>query len=80
MLYEVITECYLNLEQYPEALQHYRKAIRLNKNNANAWYGSGLIMWMEGNLSEATTDLKKALKLDDENPDFWLMFGKVNHA
>ncbi len=43
-----------------------------------AWYGSGLIMWMEGELSESLVHIKKAIKLDDENPDFWLVYGKVN--
>ena len=69
-----------HLEDYSKSYQYYKQAIQLDSNNADGWYGAGVVLMVEENLQESLVFLKKAIKLDDSCADFWNAFGKVNAA
>ena len=49
------------------------------KNNDTAWFGLGLIFWINQDFDESIVFVKKALKLDNKNSEYWLTLGKINN-
>ena len=49
----------------------------MNEDNDTAWFGLGLIMWIERNFTESIVFIKKALEIDEGNPEYWLTLAKV---
>ena len=70
-------ECYLNLEDYIHSEYYYQKAIKTNKDNDTAWFGVGLIMWVEKKWEESIIFIRKAIKIDNSNSEYWLTLAKV---
>jgi tetratricopeptide (TPR) repeat protein len=52
---------------YAEAIKAYDKAIRLDPNDAAAWYNKGLALSDQGKYDEALKAYDEAIRL---NPDF----------
>lgn len=73
-----IAECYLQIEDFTNAIQHYKTAIQLYPKNADAWYGAGIVLMLEERLPESLVFLKKSLKIDNQCADYWNAFAKVN--
>jgi tetratricopeptide (TPR) repeat protein len=57
---------YTHLEQYPEALESYTRAIELNIGNVDALVGRSELLLREDKVSEALRDIKAVLKYDPE--------------
>jgi superkiller protein 3 len=59
----VLTE----LGRLPEAVTHYREALRLNPDNPEACFNLGVALLKQGQKEEAIQQLQQALKL---KPDY----------
>ena len=58
-------------EQFGQAERHFRHALRLDKENAEAWHGLGVTLQQQGNISEAYEALHKAIDLNPNVPEAW---------
>jgi tetratricopeptide (TPR) repeat protein len=76
-IYCMIAECYLKMHKNKKASHYYSKALAINENNANAMHGLGFILHAEGKPQKAHTLLKKAVKIESDNGDFWYTYAKV---
>ena len=45
--------------------------------NDTAWFGAGLLKWIDGKYDESVSFIRKAIKLDRQNSEYWLTLGKV---
>ena len=52
-----------NQSKYDEAIKAFDEAIRLNPNDANAWFGKGIALQGLGNTTEADAAIAKAQEL-----------------
>ena len=57
---------FYKLKDYEEAKKHYKKVLDLDKGNANAYNGLGVIYIEEGLIEEGINYCEKALEI---NPD-----------
>ena len=55
-------------DQYPQAIEHYTRATRLNAGLAEAYFGLGRTFLDSGRAAEAVEPLETAVKLQPENP------------
>jgi tetratricopeptide (TPR) repeat protein len=62
---------------YEGAIADFTKAVELSPNNEEAYYGRGLMFWIQGKESESTDDFKKAAQL---NPKFEEIFLDLSNA
>ena len=53
---------------------------RLAPEYADPWFGLGIIALETGAPDDAMIFLRKAVRLDDENPEIWYMLGKAHYA
>ncbi len=58
----------LDSARYDEALTHFRRAIELEADNADAWANLGITLVWKGSLEEAATALDKAETLNPRHP------------
>ena len=77
--YCYMAECYLHMNKPDDAFLNYQKALKINRKNVNAWYGSGTILWTKKNFKEANKHINKALKLNNKESDYWSVSAKINH-
>jgi tetratricopeptide (TPR) repeat protein len=75
----MIGDCFIQTKKYDLAFTCYQQALIYNKNNDRAWFGSGLIMKFKGDFHAAWNYLKKAVKIDEKNSDYWFFLAKVSH-
>jgi tetratricopeptide (TPR) repeat protein len=66
----------LDLRRYPEAQPVLEAAVRLDPQNAEAWYLLGLIHKTAGNAKEAVQVLEKSADLDPKNADTHFVLGQ----
>ncbi len=71
-------ELYEEIKKYDKAIESYKKAIDIDKNLAEAWFGIGIINYYKNDLFESLFFIKRALKIDPENPEFLFYLGKLN--
>lgn len=55
-------------QDFPEAVQHFRKATELNPKFADAYLGLGMTLLTEKNYADAVAPLEAAVKLEPGNP------------
>ena len=66
-------ESYRMNQQWDIAEIHFEKSLKLNKNNARAWYCYAYILSMSGRLAEADIAIKHSIRLEPTIPDLkWL--------
>ena len=63
--------------RFEEAIEYYRKAIRIHPNNAEAQYGLGLVFAAQGRLDEAIENYRKAIQI---NPDYCNALNDLGYA
>ncbi|WP_224247732.1 hypothetical protein [Hyalangium gracile] len=59
-----LAAAYVLAERYPEAMEEYTLALRLNIANVDALVGRSELYLREGKVAEALTDMHAALQLD----------------
>lgn len=69
---------YLSSGNFSEARILLYNAVLLNKNEALAWAGIGMLNFYENRLKESFMNLKKAVHLDSKNPDFEYALAQVS--
>ena len=61
--------------QYDEALALVNKGIRLDANNANAWYNKGIILFKMCRYQDALNSFAQAADIDPEFTEAWFNKG-----
>jgi tetratricopeptide (TPR) repeat protein len=65
-----IAEAYEHLEEYDLALHYYRKSLQMQPELPDPWLGTGIVLDLMERTTEALPFLKKAVQLDELNPDY----------
>jgi len=63
--------------RYGEAREHYREALRIEPDYAEAWYNLGTLDIRAGDLDAALVNFRKALDFDADNPKFHNNYANV---
>ena len=69
--YYFIGECYEKLEEMGKAENYFRKAVLKEPEFARAWVGLAVISEFHQRPLEGIHCMRKALEIEDKNPDFW---------
>jgi len=75
-----LSEDYLILKDYENALISAHKVLNLDANNAEAYFMIGLINLENDNQENAIKAFTKATELEPELTDAWIMLGDLYHA
>ena len=67
----------LTQQKFGRAEHHFRHALRLDANNAEAWHGLGVALHQRGLSSEAYEALHKAIDLNPDVPEVWHALAQV---
>lgn len=67
----LIGECFEKLENMNQAERYFRKAVAKDPECARAWVGLGVVAEHYKRPLEGIHCIKKALDIDDKNPEFW---------
>jgi tetratricopeptide (TPR) repeat protein len=73
-----IGEAYAKLEKNKQALSYFEKSIELDNMYADAFYGQAYILFSIKKFTDAYYSIKKAIKFDPEDPDFWHLSALIN--
>ena len=73
-----LAECYEKLNEITMARKYYQEAIELAPDFADPWFGLGIIALNTGNTDDSLIFFRKAVRLDDENPEIWYLLGKAH--
>src|SRR6185369_529768 len=68
--------CY-HLGNLPEAIIHYREALRLSPQSADIYSNLSLVLLDSGLLEDAEAHCREALRLRPEHPEALLNLGKI---
>jgi tetratricopeptide (TPR) repeat protein len=74
-----LAECYEKTNNFTLAKKYYHEAIDLSPEYADPWLGLGIIALNAGKAEESLIYLRKAIRLDDQNPEIWYLFGKAHY-
>lgn len=75
-----LAECYEKTNEIVLADKYYHEAIELAPEFADPWFGLGVVAFNSGQLDDSMIFLRKAVRLDDENPEIWYFLGKAHYA
>lgn len=70
-------EAYERLERYEEALDCYRKSKEINPDLAEPWLGTGIILELQGEVTQAINFIQQAVHLQPENANYRLVLGEA---
>ena len=82
-LHLYLATCYANLSMTDRskialAEQEYEKVLELDSRSSRAEYGlAALLYYQIGNEQEATAHLERSLLLNDEDPDAYILMGRI---
>ena len=65
--YELLTETYVRIGRYPQAVKAGGEAVRVNPSDANSYFNLGIALRNEGELDRAIASYREAIRL---KPDF----------
>lgn len=68
-LYNNLGLTYFSLKEYPKSIQYYKKAIMLDSEATTRYINLALSQKAHGRPQDALRTLKRAQKIDPENPD-----------
>ena len=57
--------------QYEKALELVNKEIKIDANNANAWYNKGIFLFKMGRCQDARNSFAQATDIDPEFAEDW---------
>jgi len=72
-----IGDCYIKLNDFDNAFNYYNKALEINPNFSDAWYGLAQIDKEKGLIDSCVEKIKKAIDLNSENADYWFSLGEI---
>jgi tetratricopeptide (TPR) repeat protein len=77
--YEGLTHVELGRKSYDKALEHGRKAIELNADNADAHYALGLVYGFKKDLNNSAASYEKTIALNPEHAYAHYQLGLVQY-
>ncbi len=72
-------ECHEKLAEWPEAKAHYQRALELDAEADEAWYGLGVILCAQDRWFEAIHFIRKAIDLYDQSGEYWLGLARAEY-
>lgn len=76
-IYCCLGECYEQLNNDSLAIDNYRRAIELDSEFSDAWYGLAMVAYKKNNYDDCLKTLKKALYIQPDNSDYWFSLGNL---
>ncbi|MFC2097128.1 tetratricopeptide repeat protein [Bacteroidota bacterium] len=78
VVYTYIGECYERLNDYKKAIDNYNLALDNDNEFSDAWFGIGLVKLFEEKYFESISYVKKAIKFNSSNSEYYYALGNVN--
>jgi tetratricopeptide (TPR) repeat protein len=75
--YCYIGECYEKLNEADYATFYYKKALDIDANMADAWYGLSIASYMKENVEQSLKHLLKAIEIDEHNVEYLYSLGNI---
>lgn len=75
--YCYIGECYERLNNLDQALHYFEQSLQKKDLHADAWLGKAIILNLKNNHKQAYQYIKKALAIDDKEPDYWYTCAEI---
>lgn len=66
-------------QKYPQALQAYEEALRMDPQNFYAWNGKGTVLYNQNQYKKALEAYSRATEIDPDNSVVWVSAGLVLH-
>lgn len=76
--FAVLGTALLNAGKLREARQLFYTALSLDKKQPLAWAGFGLVEFYENNISTSVLNLRQAVYLEPNEPDYYFIFAQVS--
>ncbi|WP_448518732.1 tetratricopeptide repeat protein [Rhodoflexus sp.] len=76
-MYCCLAATYEKRKDYNKASALYRKAVSMDEQCADGWYGIGMCLIGRERWYEAINFLKKSVRIDSECEDYWLALAKA---
>jgi predicted aspartyl protease/thioredoxin-like negative regulator of GroEL len=76
--FAVLGTTILNAGKFPEARKIFYTALKVDKREALAWAGLGLIEFFENRIEDCVNDLRQAVYLDPEVADYYFTFAQIS--
>lgn len=76
--FAILGESLLNMGEFESARLAYVNALYLNKKEALAWAGLGMLDFYENRISDSLQNLREAVYLEPNEPDFVFALGQVS--
>ena len=72
-----VANLYYDGRQFPEAIQYYRRAVRIQPHNADVLTDLGTSLWYTGDADQAIANFEQALKYRPGSPETLFNLGVV---
>jgi tetratricopeptide (TPR) repeat protein len=76
-MYCCLAATYEKRKDYTKASELYRKAVNMDEQCADGWYGIGMCLIGRERWYEAINFLKKSVRIDSECEDYWLALAEA---
>ncbi|HAI76771.1 MAG TPA: hypothetical protein DCM08_11035, partial [Microscillaceae bacterium] len=70
---------YEKQDDFTRAIQYYRKALQQSQDHADAWFGLGTCMIAQEKWFESVHFLKKAVRLNELQENYWLALANAEY-
>ena len=74
-----IGECHEKLREWEKARQFYRKALEIDPNMDEAWFGQGVLLQEQERPYEALHFFRKAVELYGDSGEYWAALGAAEN-
>ncbi|HXY07744.1 MAG TPA: tetratricopeptide repeat protein [Terriglobales bacterium] len=72
-----VADLYYDGRQFPEAIQYYRRAVRIQPHNPDVLTDLGTSLWYTGDADQAIANFEQALKYRPDSPEALFNLGVV---
>ncbi len=72
-----VANLYYDGQQFPEAIQYYRQAVKIQPHNADVLTDLGTSLWYTGDADQAIANFEQALKYRPDSPEALFNLGVV---
>jgi tetratricopeptide (TPR) repeat protein/predicted aspartyl protease len=76
--FAVLGATLLSAGRFPEARKIFLNALRLNKKEALAWAGYGMLDFYENRILDSLSSLREAVFYDSDQPDYYFALAQVS--
>jgi len=72
-------ECHEKLLEWTQAKQHYQRALEMDPEADEAWFGLGMVLCGQERWFEALHYIRKALSFYDDSGEYWLGLARAEY-